>query len=718
MARALRILAVALLASFAAEGSRAAPADDVRARLSAACRCEAREGRFHGCAKRVTQAALRGGSPSGGVCRDDRAVADVRALLSSACGIARSEGGSQRCARRIARAALRAGPVAAPLPPPVPYAGEPGVGLGDPAFEPMPGARADFGRLGGAVYQIEMPERWNGRLVLHMHGYEEYGAEATVAPPDLRAWLILHGYAWGASSFSSTAWIAGRSADETAALWDFFTRRYGRPCFTYVTGISMGGAASHVAAERYPDRFDGSLALCGATGFEDGAKSGGNYVAAGAYVAGITRAEFDASPSRVALIAARIRPALADPVAHARFEDLLLQTTGGPRAFDREGFHAEEATNWRRAQMLLAAGIAKNADTVYPDPGLDAAAVRLATNEDLLRTFSEGNETTGAIAMPLLSLYTTGDGQVPIEQSRALRRRADAAGRSDLLVQRVFRDAGHCGFSTEEQEASFQDLVRWVERGEKPAGDDVLVDDLRTLDGRFERSPRPGTPEADTVPGAADRVVLTGRATLDGAPFDAPFLGAVVRRDGLVAPCQYTLPSVQDGHYEITVLADAEVSGCGAPGAEIALWTFASGTRLWSGTWVPWPGGGATAPFDAAFTTSAPEGAVPPTSDFLGEVFRGGERLPHGTPIEAYVGRTLCGVASTRRTGSYGGYILSVVGPDSVAGCTLGAPLRFRVGGERATTTVANAPDAGSALDLLLPGGRGDRCVAGGAPGT
>ena len=154
---------------------------------------------------------------------------------------------------------------AALLPPPVEVPQEPaGVTLDDPSFEASPGARADYGRLGGTVYQIEVPDRWNGRLVLHMHGYGELAASTGVSPPGIRRWLIGHGYAWGASSFSSTSLIPGTAADETAALWDLFARRYGRPSRTYVTGQSMGGAGTTVASERYGNRFDGALALCGA----------------------------------------------------------------------------------------------------------------------------------------------------------------------------------------------------------------------------------------------------------------------------------------------------------------------------------------------------------------------------------------------------------------------------------------------------------------------
>ena len=466
------------------------------------------------------------------------------------------------------------------MPPPVQVRQDPeGVTLADPAFEPLPGARADFGRLGGAVYQIEVPGNWNGQLVLYMHGFQELGPTAEVSAPDIRRYLIGQHFAWGASSFSSTSFIPGRAADETAALWDYFARKYRRPRWTYVTGQSMGGAASHVATERYGNRFDGALALCGSAGATPGLMGEADFFAAGAYVAGVTQAEFDATTGIGSLIRDRILPALRDPLVHERFVDIMLDLTGGPRAFDRDGFRLEEDTNWRRAELLIAARLAPNRDTTYrlgplstvPSDEFNRAVIRLPTNDALLRTFVAGGDLTGALHMPLLTLHSTGDGQVPIEQARILRRRIDAAEKDDLLVQRVMRDPSHCGFTSTEWEAGFDALVRWVDQRVKPEGTNVLVDDLRTLDGRFELMPRPGTPEADAVPGARDRAVLHGSLSLDGAPFDAKFLGAIVRRDGLIANCQYTLSFVADGRYEVTVLADAEASGCGVQGAEIVL---------------------------------------------------------------------------------------------------------------------------------------------------
>jgi pimeloyl-ACP methyl ester carboxylesterase len=601
----------------------------------------------------------------------------------------------------------------APLPSPIKVRQEPeGVSLADPAFEALPGARAEFGRLGGAVYQFEVPLRWNGRLVLWMHGFEDFRPEAAVSAPDVRAYLIAQGYAWGASSFSSTSWIPGRASDETAALWDHFVASHGRPDRTYVIGLSMGGAAGHIAAERHADRFDGVLALCGAAGATPALTDGANQFVAAAYAAGLTQADFDASADIGALIRDRIRPALVDPARRDRFERIMVELTGGARPFDREGLRAAEETNWRRLEAAVAAGVIPRRAAPYrlgPLSDVSAAkfnrgAIRLRTNDALLDQFVAGNEVTGALRMPLITLHTTGDGQVPIEQARILRRRVDAAEAGELLVQRVVRDPGHCGFTTTEWVASLEALVRWVEDGITPDGNDVLVDDLSVLPTNFELQPRAGTPDADTVPGAADRVVVRGTATLDGAPLRADFLGATVLDRGLMAACQHALSPVTDGEFELTVMADTEAAGCGAPGAQIVLWTFAGGTQFYAVDSLPWPGNGASRAVDLAFSTATPEGLVPSASSFAGEVVGpDGRYVRPGTRIEAYAGSTLCGVASTRRTGSFSGYTLFVVGVDAVDGCARGAKLTFRVDGQRATQTAVHEPGRSqSPFDLTV----------------
>jgi hypothetical protein len=580
-----------------------------------------------------------------------------------------------------------------------------GIALGDPAFAPLPGARADYGRLGGTVYQIEIPDHWNHKLLLFMHGFGELEPVARASPPHIRHYLIAQGYAWGASSFSSTSLIPGRAADETAALWDFFARRYGRPVRTYVTGTSMGGQAANIAAERYGDRFDGALGLCGASGQTNAVGITTTFFVAAAWAAGVTQAEYDRRASLGDLIRGRIEPALRDPGAHRRFEDMAIALTGGPRAFDHAGFEAEEATNWHRAELSLAGGLADNRDLRYPDPAFDRQVIRVHPDPAARQRFLAGSETSGHLQTKLLTLHATGDFQVPVNEAQRYQREVDRAGSSGRLVQRVMRDPGHCGFTDDEEVASFEALVSWVEHGHRPPGTNLLTRDLRHLDRTYERLPRVGTPAGGRVSGAGERVVFHGVLTVDGQPAEARYLGAVVVDRGLSTACQLTLPPVAGGRFAITVMSRAESVGCGGPGARVYLVTYPSSGQLFSREALAWPRKRRSVLATVTFSTRAPAGSAPATVGFSGAALRrDGHYLPPGTLVEAFVATTRCAVASTRRTGSFSGFILSVAGSDSIPGCTLGAPVTFRVGGRLAPETAVNDPRPAAAFDLTQPG--------------
>jgi hypothetical protein len=204
--------------------------------------------------------------------------------------------------------------------------------------------------------------------------------------------------------------------------------------------------------------------------------------------------------------------------------------------------------------------------------------------------------------------------------------------------------------------------------------------------------------------GAEDRVVVRGRATLDGASFDAPYVGAVVKRHGLVTPCQQTLPRVRNGRFALTVYPRTESTGCGVAGSEIFLWTFVQDQIVYSTQSVRWPGNGEKARFDPAFSISAPSGGVGPIVGFAGEIFdRRNRRLPPGAHVEAHIGETRCAVATTRRIDNFTGFSIDVVGPDSIPGCTVGATITFRVDGRDARETAVNQAGQGSSLNLSLP---------------
>ena len=78
-------------------------------------------------------------------------------------------------------------------------------------------------------------------------------------------------------------------------------------------------------------------------------------------------------------------------------------------------------------------------------------------------------------SVPVLTLHTLGDMYVPFMMEQIYLQRARQKGTSANLVQRAIRAPGHCDFTAAEQARGFADLVKWVEAGVKPAGDDVLT---------------------------------------------------------------------------------------------------------------------------------------------------------------------------------------------------------------------------------------------------
>ena len=108
----------------------------------------------------------------------------------------------------------------------------------------------------------------------------------------------------------------------------------------------------------------------------------------------------------------------------------------------------------------------------------------------------------GQIQRPLMTMHGTGDLYVPIHLERTLNKAVAAAGHSDLLVQRVYRIPGHCGFNEAEQSKSFDDLVSWVRQGVKPQGDDIFKD-FRDAGRTFTNPLRDNDPGTLTVSGTS-----------------------------------------------------------------------------------------------------------------------------------------------------------------------------------------------------------------------
>jgi hypothetical protein len=189
-------------------------------------------------------------------------------------------------------------------------------------------------------------------------------------------------------------------------------------------------------------------------------------------------------------------------------------------------------------------------------------------------------------------------------------------------------------------------------------------------------------------PASTRSAVAHGTARRDGRAFDTRWIGAVVRRDRLVTACQAELPRIRDGHFGVTVYG-ASQAGCGGRGTSVRFWIYGGNQQIFNDRWVPWSR--LAKPLALRFSTVRPGEPVPVRTQLSGRAFdAAGKPVPIGTRIEAVVDTTVCGVASVRRGGGFRGYILNVVGPDSVPACRTGATITFRIGGATAVQTAVN----------------------------
>lgn len=374
-------------------------------------------------------------------------------------------------------------------------------------FPALPGATAYWGVHSGAGYQIEVPDNWNGGLVVWAHGFRGTGLELTVDKHPLRDLLIPSGYAWAASSYTRNDYDISSGVQSTHGLIKRFNGLVGKPSQVLMTGASMGGHITAVIIEQYPQLFAGALPICGVLGdyalfdyFLDF-----NLAAQQLGVGGSTY-PIDAIPYLFGTV-----PAIKSNLELApggwplflnsdgeNFKDLVEIRSGGARPnYDEAWFFwnsfPDNGSGPGNFLFDLAVGdgslprapgsAVDNIDTVYQfdtDPAqtaeeeeLNHLIFRIAAEPQTRRKqgLAQVPTITGDIDIPVLTLHNLGDLFVPVLNEVEYVHRVIAQGKSDLLVQRAIRGVNHCGFTGNELGSAFLELAAWVDGGQKPAGD-------------------------------------------------------------------------------------------------------------------------------------------------------------------------------------------------------------------------------------------------------
>ncbi len=353
----------------------------------------------------------------------------------------------------------------------------------------------------GAGYRIEVPKNWNGSLVVHCHGYRGEVPELTVDLPDLRGYWVKNGYAWGTSSFSTNSYDPKTGVKDIHNLAMFFNGLVGKPKHIYLMGRSMGGHIIGLAIEQYPEIFDGAVALCGVMGDSELFDYYLDYHVVAQWLTDTSVGfpfPMDYSTVIVPQMISKIGTVTPEGyLSNLTPEGIKLRTatkyfSGGKRplfgtAFTVWGkFLFDQVISIVPRSPLVPGTVNDNMDRAYQlddDPALSAEENLL--NSEILRVAADPQgrhpnglanfpPISGNISVPILTLHGIGDLYVPFLMQQVYAQRVAAHGKSDLLVQRGIRDVGHCSFTVPEREIAFADMVKWVNEGIKPVGENVL----------------------------------------------------------------------------------------------------------------------------------------------------------------------------------------------------------------------------------------------------
>ena len=375
----------------------------------------------------------------------------------------------------------------------------------------------------GATYLIEVPPNWNGTLFLYSHGYDPPG-NPNPAPDNgdllTRLYLLSHNYALAGSSYASHGWAIQDALRDQIAVLDTFNSLVRQPTRTIAWGHSLGGIISAGLVQNFPDRFSGAVPLCGVLGggvglwnqWLDSAFAFNTLVASGSLqlvhiehpiendgAAQQFLVNAQATPqgqARIALVAALVdssgwidpfspQPSPTDYATLEANQFTSLQGIGQLQDFDL--YFALRAELEKRAggnpswntgvdyekQLKLSVNYAE-VKALYQQAGLslDAdlktlnSAARIAADPAAVTYLSRNIIFDGELRVPVLTVHTTGDPLVNVQNEQAYAAVVHEAHDDSLLRETFVHRAGHCNFTSAETIVALQALIRRLDTGE------------------------------------------------------------------------------------------------------------------------------------------------------------------------------------------------------------------------------------------------------------
>lgn len=330
-----------------------------------------------------------------------------------------------------------------------------------------------------------IPPNWNGNLVMYAHGYVPNQAplalplqELTMDGIFLPNVILGQGFAFATTSYHRNGYAVEQARTDLNDLLNHFKKlvQPGSLQKVYLVGASEGGLIAALMIEHFPDKYAGSLAMCGPIG-------GGPYQAQyltdfrvvfdyyfpNVFPFGATNVPDNAYLNWGTYSTQVIPFAIAsDPIAASQ----LYRVTGAALDAQDQTSAAMSAVSilfysiWGSNDVIAAAGGVPydNQSTTYvgslDDGALNAGVERIKADGRARAYMRRFYQTTGELQRPLVTLHNTLDPVVPFQHEVMYSGLVAQAGRSSFLTVIPVPSYGHCNFSIEQITGAFSMLVQ------------------------------------------------------------------------------------------------------------------------------------------------------------------------------------------------------------------------------------------------------------------
>lgn len=340
------------------------------------------------------------------------------------------------------------------------------------------GPLTDEGEIAGAPFRIDIPENWNGGLVMYAHGYAVSGSTPgyNLMMVDVAKRL---GYAVAQSRYSKQGWAAREGILDTEALRRHFTDKFGKTYPTIIAGHSQGGMISYRTIEMYPEVYDGALPMCTTPQpalmfFKE--RVFDMRVLFDYYFPGLpgSAVEFPAGKDTMKVVGQKAAELVK---ANPEKAEMYIRMVNLPSTEAIPGVLAFWSEILRELQERTGGNAFDNTDTIYEgspdDAKLNREVARFKADPKSMEYLRQWSTTVGEISDPVIHLHTIVDELIPAEDANYYETLVDVAGTAHLFVQLWVDRVGHCAFNADETHEALARLDTWIREGKRPQAGEI-----------------------------------------------------------------------------------------------------------------------------------------------------------------------------------------------------------------------------------------------------